>query len=225
MPMVKVDIHTHRQFAVMTAVIIGLLVAASLHVLSLGDAAGPFLHAYGAEPRRLLALIHWRHPYNTLYAAAAIVSSLFLHGNWAQLVVNVVLLLLYGSSVEDRVSHTRFLGLFVLGGAVGVLAQSFAAPDSPVALIGAEGGVSAVAGACLSLAPRGQVPTMIRGFEFPWIFGPVAWLLAMLLLSVAPLPMPPDCSGVGLPYLVLCFVSGALLGPLFLSNRPILLRG
>lgn len=225
MPMVQVDVHTHRQFAVVTAALAGILVALFLHVVSLGPHAAAFLQAHGAQPGRLRMLIHWRHPYDCLDAAIAIVSSLFLHANWGQLAVSVVLLLLFGASVEDRLSHSRFLGLFVLGGATAVLAQTYFGSNSELALIGSSAGVSAVAGGSLAISPRGSVPTMIRGFEFPWLLGPIAWIFALLLLEVMPLPMPAGIAAVTLPFLVLAYVVGIAAAPLLLRSRPNLLRG
>lgn len=221
----EVDIHPHQQFAVMTALLVGVVSALYLHVLSLGSHAGTFLSANGAVPHRLLALLQWRHPYLALDALRYVAQAAFLHATWLSAAANAILLLLFGPSVEDRLGHYRFLLLFVFSSAVAILAQSLMTPDSQMALVGAEGGVAGVGGACLVISPRGQVPTMIRGVEFPWIFGPIAWLLLVILLSAAPLHPYPEVGGVGLPYLLLAYAVGAGLGPLYRYQRPILLRG
>lgn len=225
MPLVSVDIHTHRQFAVMTALLVGVLVAVYLHVVSLGDQAGAFLQTHGAMPHRIVTLLHWRHPYRSLSAVQSILTSLLLQGNALHLAGNVLLLLLFGASVEDRISHYRFAMLFIVSGAIAILAQCLVDPESRIALVGAQGGVAGVAGACLAISPRGNVPTMIRGVQFPWLFGPLVWLLLTILGSVSPLPLPPGVASVELPYLLLAFACGVGLGEFHRRHRPVLLRG
>lgn len=220
-----VDIHPHQQFAAMTALVVGVIVALCVHVTALGAHAATFLAENGAVPSRILPLLQWRHPYAVLNGLRYVAQATFLHASWLNVAANALLLLLFGPSVEDRLGHYRFLLLFVLSGAVAIVAQSLMTPDSHVALVGAEGGVAGVGGACLAISPRGQVPTMVRGVEFPWLFGPVAWLLFAILLTAAPLHPHPEVAVVGLPYLLIAYAVGAGLGPLYRYQRPILLRG
>lgn len=221
----EVDIHPHRQFAVMTALLVGMIAALYLHVVTLGSHAAIFLVAFGAVPSRVLPLLHWQHPYLALDGLRYVAQAVFLHAGWLNVVANAILLLLYGPSVEDRLGHYRFLLLFLFSGAVAIFAQSLMMPDSHIALVGSEGGVAGVGGACLVISPRGQVPTMVRGIEFPWVFGPVAWLLVVILLSAVSLHPYPEVGTVALPYLLLAYAVGAGLGPLYRYQRPILLRG
>jgi membrane associated rhomboid family serine protease len=225
MASVEVDVHPHRQFAAMTALAIAVFVALWVHLLLLEGRADAFLQTHGAVPNRVLALLSWRHPYRLLAAAREVLGSVLLHVHTVSLLTSVIFLLLFGASVEDRVGHYRFLLLVLLGGAIAVLAESFQQPQSRDAIMGARGGVAAVAGACLAIAPRGQVPSMIRGFAFPWILGPAAWLAVTLFLAVAPLATVPGTASLGLPSLLLAYGTGAALGEFYRRHRPILLRG
>jgi len=225
MPQVSVDYHTHRQFAVVTAALVGVLVALFVHVSRLGDMGAAFLQTHGAVPHKVLTLLDWRHPYRSLPALQSILTSLFLHGDLLRLAGNALLLLLFGASVEDRLGHYRFALLFCVCGAIAVLAQCAMIPDSRLALVGAQGGVAGVAGACLAISPRGNVPTMIRGLQFPWLFGPLVWMLGAILAAVSPVSMPPGADTVGVPYQLLAFLLGVGLGEFYRRQRPVLLRG
>lgn len=221
----EVDIHAHRQFALVTALLVGVIVAAALHVFALGDDTDSFLQANGAVPDRILALLHWRHPYRSLSALQTIAGSLLLHATWLQVAISVVLLLAFGASVEDRIGHYRFSLLFFVAGSVAVLHQCLLTPESHVALVGAQGGIAGVAGAWFALGPRTRVPTMIRGLEIPWVFGPILWLAGQSLSATADWTAAAGVGTVDLPTGLLAFGAGLVLGPLYRSRRPALLRG
>lgn len=51
-----------------------------------------------------------------------VVTYMFLHGNWAHLLLNTLTLLLFGSALENEIGSARFLRVFFLGGIVGGLA-------------------------------------------------------------------------------------------------------
>jgi len=209
----------------MTAVLVALLIGVYLHIVSLGAHADVFLQAHGAVPNRFLSMLQWRHPYVMLYGLVPVVTAIFLHANWMHVAINALLLLLFGPSVEDRLGHYRFLLLFLFSGVVAIIAEALVVPDSHTALVGAQGAVAGVGGACILISPRSRIPTMVRGLELPWAFAPVCWLMFAILASVSPLSLPLDVGVVGLPYLFLAFAAGAALGPLYRHQRPILLRG
>lgn len=89
-------------------------------------------------------------------ALGPLVSSLFLHdpGALTHIAGNMVFLALFGTLVEGRLGHLRFLALYLAAGVFGGLMHTLAAPGSTDPLVGASGaifGVLAVAGA---LYPR-----------------------------------------------------------------------
>lgn len=220
-----VDIHAHRDFAAVTALLIGVIVALGVRALLLSDEQGQFLQDHGAVPQKILALLDWRHPYRSLSALQAIVVGILLHATWVHLAVDVVLLLLFGASVEDRLGHYRFLLLFFVAGIVAALTQCLLDPESRLALVGAHGATSGVAGAWVVLSPRGRVPTMVRGLEIPWVFGPVLWALGEVLTVSSAWALPAGVGTAGFPAVLLAFGVGLALGPFYRSSRPILLRG
>ena len=65
------------------------------------------------------------HAWNAAVAQDAplrLVTALFLHADWSHLLGNLVFLLIFGLPAEKAMGPWRFLGLFVLGGALANLA-------------------------------------------------------------------------------------------------------
>ena len=85
----------------------------------------------------------------------AALKATFAHAGVAHLVGNVYFLLAFGDGVEQRVPRWLLAPAFVILG-VGVLLLGAALHPASV-LIGANGGVAAVIGACIVLQPRAQV--------------------------------------------------------------------
>jgi membrane associated rhomboid family serine protease len=79
------------------------------------------------------------------------VTSTFLHAGWFHLGSNMIYLWVLGLAVEPRLGPARFLGAYLLCGAVAGLAHAAAYPDSMTPTVGASGGVSAIVAVYLSL--------------------------------------------------------------------------
>lgn len=101
-----------------------------------------------------------------------LVTSCFVHADALHLVGNVLVLWIFGQSVEDRLGRWWYLLFYLAGGVAAGLAH-VATDDAPA--IGASGAVAAVTGAFLILFPR----TMVRCFVFfgvIGVFGLPAWM-------------------------------------------------
>src|SRR6476661_2293688 len=112
--------------------------------------------------------------------ALRLVTALFLHADWAHLMGNLVFLLIFGLPAERAMGPWRFLGLFLLGGAVANLAAALTigAPDRII--IGASGAVSAVIGAYLALFPRAKLGVVLPlGLFLEFVRAPAALLIGM----------------------------------------------
>lgn len=96
----------------------------------------------GLIPARLTGLVDL--PGVAVPAPLTLLSSLFIHGNWLHLGLNLLFLLLVGRMVEWVVGPGRLLLLFVLGGVVGGILQTVVTPDSTLPVIGASGAIAAV---------------------------------------------------------------------------------
>ncbi len=74
-------------------------------------------------------------------------SATLLHGSFAHLAFNMVMLYYVGRFVEAILGGSRFLLLYAIGAYAAGFAEYLATSDSPVPVIGASGAVSAVLGA------------------------------------------------------------------------------
>ncbi|HEX8569313.1 MAG TPA: rhomboid family intramembrane serine protease [Caulobacteraceae bacterium] len=115
------------------------------------------------------------------------VTSLFVHGNWAHVLMNAIGALAFGAGVA-RLFGTRILGaaafflFFLVCGALAGAAFVWLKAGAPVVLIGASGGVSGLMGAASRVIgrERGLAP-----FTSPSVIGlAVGWLVVNLLVAV-----------------------------------------
>jgi membrane associated rhomboid family serine protease len=149
---------------VMTYALVAACVAAFLWQLSLGrfgveraslslGMIPAVLFGHAALPARL----HLVPP------AATIFTSMFLHSGWLHLIGNMIYLWVFGRGVERTLGSLRFLGFYLLCGAIAALTQALTAPASEIPMVGASGAIAGVLGAYLVLYPFGKV------FVFIWI--------------------------------------------------------
>lgn len=147
-----------------------------------------------------------------------IVTALFLHGSWPQLLGNVLFLWIFGDNVEDRLGHGRFVVFYLLCGAAAAIAQSLPDFRSATPIIGASGAISGVLGAYLVLYPRANVVVtlpllfVLYRLRVPAIFVLGLWFIGQLAGSLA------AEADAGLPFAA---QAGGLLAGLVLI-RPLL---
>jgi membrane associated rhomboid family serine protease len=113
------------------------------------------------------------------------------HGRLAPLLLDILLLVLLGGTLESGLGRLRFCALCLLGGLLAVTARALlhdAGAPGPI-VFGAAGASAAVLGGYLARYPRARVLTMIL---VPFIAGLVelpaalllgAWLIAQILLT------------------------------------------
>jgi membrane associated rhomboid family serine protease len=91
----------------------------------------------------------------------SLVTAMFLHGNLAHLLGNLLFLWVFGNNVEDRLGRVRFVVFYLVGGAVATFAFVAVDPNGTTPLVGASGAIAAVLGAYLLLFPRARVLTYV----------------------------------------------------------------
>ena len=84
-----------------------------------------------------------------------ILTAMFLHSDPMHLIGNMLFLWIFGASVEGRLGHAKFLGLYLVAGLVGALMQDLLIGRlHPVIWnLGASGAIMGIAGAYLYLFP------------------------------------------------------------------------
>ena len=146
-----------------------ILVNALVFILELqgGDA---FVTRWSAVPAEITAGRHLE----------TLLTSMFLHGSWSHILGNMLFLWVFGPEIEDAMGAGRYLGFYLVGGLVAMLAQVLVIPGSPVPNLGASGAIAAVMGAFLVTYPRDRIKSVLIIF----IFVRVTFIPAALLIGV-----------------------------------------
>lgn len=164
--------------------------------------------AYAFSPAALKAGHWW-----------TLLTSLFLHGNWAHALMNAAFALAFATPVA-RFFGTRAVGVlaffvfYLLCGVLSSLGYALLHVGSPAALVGASGAVSGLMGAASRLIAGGG--RLGRIFSSAVIGMGVAWIAVNLLVGVVGSGFVPGTGGAGVAWEahVAGFVAGVLLiGP------------
>jgi membrane associated rhomboid family serine protease len=221
------DENETQRFPLVTAVLIGLNVAAWMLVQGAGS---PLLLAKSVCELGLIpAELMQSRPVGASFPmgdgitcltdpgrqVGNVLTSLFLHGSWMHLLGNMWFLWLFGNNVEDAMTRPRFVLFYLTCGVVAALAQVATNPQSVVPMVGASGAISGVMGAYLILYPRVRVFTLVPlGFILTRIALP-AWAMllywAFLQLASGVTTVGADGGGVAFWAHIGGFVAGAVL--------------
>jgi membrane associated rhomboid family serine protease len=96
-----------------------------------------------------------------------IFTQMFVHGDIAHIIFNMLFLYLIGMQLEDRIGKIRFAIVYFLAGIIGVIAQSLIMWGSYTLIIGASGAISGAMGAMLLLYPRDKIPFFLGPIFLP----------------------------------------------------------
>jgi len=157
-------------------------------------------------------------------------TSMFLHGGWAHILMNAVFFWVFGNNIEDSMGPGRFLVFYLLCGLIAAGAHILSQPASPVPTVGASGAISGVLGAYLVLYPNVRVNMLFIWIPFFKVFAIRAWIVliwwfGLQVLSAYLAPSRPDeASGVAVWAHIGGFVAGILLIKLFVNPRLVAQR-
>ena len=96
-------------------------------------------------------------------------TSLFLHGGWFHLIINMLFLWIFADNVEDRMGHWRFLLFYLICGLLATGLQWYFDPYLAIPVVGASGAIAGVLGAYFFLYPYARV-VLCFPFIFPIVF-------------------------------------------------------
>jgi membrane associated rhomboid family serine protease len=103
-------------------------------------------------------------------------TAMFLHGNIAHLLGNVLFLATFGPNVEASLGGFRFTLFYLFWGVAAFMSQIFVEPYSPIPVLGASGAIGGVLGAYFLLFPGSRVRFIVPPLF--WIhFDVQAWVL------------------------------------------------
>jgi membrane associated rhomboid family serine protease len=151
------------------AAAVWLIVAANVYVFYREAAAVRpeyFIDAFALVPYNLTHGISLPapapHPYWLTVA-----TSMFLHGSIAHIFWNMLFLLVFGPRMERYLGHAGFLGVYLLCGIAGGIAQLSVSPNSHVPQIGASGAIAGILGAYIVTYPAARIGTVTPIGCFP----------------------------------------------------------
>jgi membrane associated rhomboid family serine protease len=170
-----------------TAVVVGGLIAINAIVFlyelvlsgsafSDGEALREFTGSWGLIPREFLREIAapgatrqvvWLTPF----------SSMFVHAGLVHLASNLLYLWVFGSEIEDRLGHGRFLVFYLACGLAAAAIQIASDPGSYVPMVGASGAISGLLGAYAISYPGRRLRLLS-----PRVFVPAAPLLIVWIV-------------------------------------------
>ncbi len=111
-------------------------------------------------------------------------TSMFLHGGFWHLTLNMLFLWIFGDNLEDAFGHLGFLLFYLASGMLAGFAHILSEPDSAVPMIGASGAIAGVMGGYLLLFPRARVDMIVVLFVFFKRFSVPAWVTLLFWFGV-----------------------------------------
>jgi membrane associated rhomboid family serine protease len=96
-------------------------------------------------------------------------TSLFMHGGWLHIIMNMWFLWIFSDAIEDRMGHLPFLAFYLLCGLIASALQWYFDPHLSLPVVGASGAIAGVLGAYLIIYPFERVVLWLPIFFLPVI--------------------------------------------------------
>jgi membrane associated rhomboid family serine protease len=206
-----------KNFPVVNVLIIGLNIIAFLWELLQGPNLKEAFYIYGIVPLRYSNPELAAH-FTNFQQYLPFLTSMFLHGGFLHIIMNMWILYIFGDNIEDRLGHLRYLVFYLFCGVASGLVHLFTNWNSNIPTIGASGAISGVMGAYLLLYPRSKILTLIPIFfffqfvEIPAFIFLGIWLLIQLFSAGL---TPSNIGGIAFWAHIGGFISGFIFVKLF----------
>ena len=176
-----------KRFPITILLIIFLNIYIYYRELSLDPRA---IIAYGVTPYEIWHNID-RPPFISSHVYLTLITSLFLHAGVLHLLSNSFYLWIFGSSIEDRMGHFRFIFFYLICGVAAGFAHVLLNHESTIPIIGASGAISGVLGSYFIIFPKARIKTLIfiRLFRIPAVIFLSLWVILQFLNGLC---TPPE---------------------------------
>jgi membrane associated rhomboid family serine protease len=125
-------------------------------------------YVFGLVPARY-SLPKWAYIHGLSFDDyLSFLTNMFLHGGWLHILGNMWFLYLFGSRVEDRMGHIRFLIFYLLSGIAANVIFFLVDIHSKIPEFGASGAIAGVMGAYIVMFPKARIVTLIFVLFFPF---------------------------------------------------------
>jgi membrane associated rhomboid family serine protease len=180
-----------------------------------------FTYLYGMVPVRY-SNPQWGISFNIPFDyGLSFITSLFLHGGWFHLIVNMLFIWIFADNIEDRMGHGLFWCFYLLCGLIATGTQWFFDPQLATPVVGASGAIAGVLGAYFFLYPYAKVTVLWFPvfFEIPAIAFLGFWVIIQLHEATTSVMFEGGAADVAWWAHLGGFIAGAVLYPLFLTNK------
>jgi membrane associated rhomboid family serine protease len=184
-----------------------------------------FLRDFALIPARYTAVLPYGDANLSAVDLVPFFTMMFLHGGWLHLIFNMWTLWLFGSTVEDRLGHGRYLVFYLACGLAASIAHVIFNPTSIVPALGASGAIAGVLGCYMRLFPLARVVVVVPILFIPLFFEVYAfvfvglWFLIQIFQGTLELLLPTSGGGVAWWAHVGGFIAGLALGPLLVRSE------
>ena len=207
-----------------------MLIASNCLVFLLQNSLTPgeleeFLRDFALIPARYTAMLPYGDANLSAVDLVPFFTMMFLHGGWLHLIFNMWTLWLFGSTVEDRLGHGRYLAFYLACGLAASIAHVIFNPTSIVPALGASGAIAGVLGCYMRLFPLARVVVVVPILFIPLFFEVYAfvfvglWFLIQIFQGTLELLLPTSGGGVAWWAHVGGFIAGLALGPLLVRSE------
>jgi membrane associated rhomboid family serine protease len=195
--------------------------------LELSGELGSFVNSWGIIPAQITAAIHnaiFIHPAAWIvlgWRSLSLISALFIHASFSQILGNLIFLWVFGKTVENLLGHRRYLGLYLTAGILTGIIQVIAQANLTVPLVGSNSAIAAILGAYYIKFPQAKVYSVLPLLliyipkEIPVIFYLFWWFTQQLFYGIGSLNIPPSgANSLSLAYwlqIVACLIGAAYI--------------
>ena len=154
-------------------------------------------------------------------------TSLFLHGGWLHIIINMWFLWIFADNIEDRMGHVRFLIFYLLCGLIATYIQWYDDPKLMIPVVGASGAIAGILGAYFFLYPFARIVIWVPLFFLPIFFEVPAiaflgfWVIIQIQQATSAIIFEGVTATVAWWSHLGGFVAGAILYRFFLIERKI----
>jgi membrane associated rhomboid family serine protease len=115
------------------------------------------IYSFGLLPAHVFGFRQPAPQIDVISPVLTLLTAQFLHGGWAHLIGNVLVLLLLGPLLERRIGAVRLLFVFLVCGVAGLGLEAASSPSSAIPIIGASASIAGVIGALARVDPGARI--------------------------------------------------------------------
>ncbi len=209
-------------FPIINLTLIAVNILIFIYEKSLGEGVYPFIHEYGLIPAKVFS---FSSNIGLTERFFPFLSSMFIHGNWVHLIGNMIFLYIFGSNVEIKIGHLKYLVFYVLCGFAAALFHALTSLGSLIPMLGASGAISGVLGAYITYFPISEFKNPVQILFLKNIrYIPAAaiiflWLVIQFLNGIGSIDQSVDTGGVAIWAHIGGFVAGLILARFFHKDK------